>query len=40
MKVLITNRIPEEVLKKYEDNFELDYNDSLEYLSKDELKKE
>ncbi len=39
MKVLITNRIPEEVLKKYEDNFELDYNDSLEYLSKDELKK-
>lgn len=38
MKVLITNRIPEEIIKKYEENFELDYNDSLDFLSKEELK--
>lgn len=38
MKVLITNRIPEEIIKKYEENFEVDYNDSLDFLSKEELK--
>ena len=38
MKVLITNRIPEEIIKKYEENFEVDYHDSLDFLSKEELK--
>ena len=38
MKVLITNRIPDEIIKKYKENFEVDYNDSLEFLSKEELK--
>lgn len=39
MKVLISNRIPEETLKKYKGNFEIDYNDSLDFLSKDDLKR-
>ncbi|MDU7925616.1 MAG: hydroxyacid dehydrogenase, partial [Finegoldia magna] len=38
MKILITNRIPEEIIKKYEENFEVDYHDSLDFLSKEELK--
>ncbi|MDY6065658.1 MAG: NAD(P)-dependent oxidoreductase [Finegoldia sp.] len=38
MKVLISNRIPEETLKKYKENFDVDYNDSLDFLSKEELK--
>lgn len=39
MKVLITNRIPKTVMGKYEKEFMVDYHDSMEYLSKGELKK-
>ncbi|WP_297813199.1 NAD(P)-dependent oxidoreductase [uncultured Finegoldia sp.] len=38
MKVLITNKIPDEIIEKYNKNFEVDYNDSLEFLSKEQLK--
>lgn len=37
-KILITMRVPKDTLDMLSENFELDYNDSLEFLPKDVLK--
>lgn len=37
MKVLITNRLPKEIEEKFLESFDCYYNDSLDYLSREEL---
>ena len=37
MKVLITNRLPKKIEEKFLESFDCDYNDSLDYLSREEL---